>query len=283
MVNQINLTLVSPSAVGDYAACSMKLLYDSIHGKPFDAGPPANFGTVCHFVATSKLGLKAKEPEEFIIRSAMTLPEFSGRAESVFYDAVNACADKAISELPPLIPGTYWIAEHKAFDKNLLPTRVGRNSKEITGFGGEIDLFRSDREMLVDFKFVGKMPTKVKTAYTWQLGSYSLVTKIPKTAIIFVSRDAKYSSKLMIDWRAPEFVEFNNQQRRVIEQMGHVNYAQYAHPVEGDQCDFCSHRTRCVLKKMPSMSARMALKVPETNMDLLESLISQAKFEKSIL
>lgn len=250
----INLTNVSPSSVGDYAICSQKLVYDSTYGRPFSSSMYADYGTVCHYFTQYQLGLNPKkQPDENTIMSARRLPEFVGQSENVFFDAVNACAVKAISALPTLPKDIYWIPEFEAADPSLLPGRLSRSSGKVKGFSGDVDLLRSDRQELIDLKFVSKLPTKCKSTYLWQMGSYHLITGVPKTTLVFITRDARYAATLELNWQYPKFAEFAQQMRRVVAKMGHADFEQYAFPVLGDNCEWCDHKNRCPLQGLPSV------------------------------
>lgn len=254
----VNLTNISPSSVGAYAACSMKLVFDSTFGRPFESSMYADFGTVCHFFTQFKLGLNPrKEPGDDVLQSARRLPEFLGQTEDVFFNAVDACAERAIAALPPLPKDIFWIAEYEAADKSLLPTRLSRSSGQVKGFGGDIDLLRSDRVKLIDLKFVSKIPTKCKVEYLWQMGSYHLVTGVPQTMLLFVTRDAKYSAHISMDWSFPKMAELAQSMRRAIGRMGHDDFEKYAAPVEGDQCGFCDHKARCPVMALPTVNHHM--------------------------
>lgn len=285
----INLTVVSPSTVGAYAACSQKLVYDSTIGGKFEFNQYADFGTLCHYYTMFKMGLNPrKEPEERLFASAMSLPEFQGQSDERLLEAIDRCADTAIAILNSRVPlpaGVFWIAEHEMADKTLLPTRIGRKG-EVKGFSGDIDLLASNREHLIDFKFVSKMPTKCKVEYLWQMGSYHLISGVPKTTLVFVTRDSKYSATIEMDWTFPTMAKFAQQMRNKIAQMAHVEYERYAIPVEGDQCDFCAHKTICVMKKMPSVNLHMAVaKKPSVPVDnsYLAKLARLAAAQKPML
>lgn len=260
----INLSLVSPSSVGDYAACTQRLLFDSRTGKSFGPKMHADFGTVCHYFTMYLLGVAPpnKAPGDELVASARQLPEFKGRSEQVFFDAVTKASQKAVDALPPLTHPLVWIAESKHYDRTLLPTRVGRKG-DISGFGGDVDLMRSDRDILWDLKFVGSPPDKMRVAYIWQMGSYHIVSKVPKTGILFVTRDGRSASKVVINWTLPHMVDFANRIRGFIESTGHTNFEKHVYPLAGEHCFFCDHKGKCATQMLPSISAKTEYKIPE--------------------
>lgn len=277
----IDLSNISPSSVGAYAACPAKLVFDSKFGRAFTSSPNADFGTVCHYQSQLKLGLKVdKEPTPEQVANAMRLPEFMGRPDTVFVEAVNKCAEKAISYLPPLPDGSFWIPEHKVYDKNMLPARKDRSGKEVV-YGGSIDVLRSDRTLLADFKFTSKIPASVKGEYLWQMVSYHLVSGVPKTQLIFVTRDAKNACTVTLDFTLPLWKEFASQARISINRMGHADYERYAHPVEGSQCDWCDHKRRCPLKQLPDFITKAVPLMPVANLDILADLNNQIEVNKT--
>jgi len=274
----INLSLLSPSSIGDYAACSQRLVFDSQYGKPFGSSPHADFGTVCHYWTQYILGTDPKdEPSDQTIASARTLPEFTGKSEEKFTNAVAACAKKAKDSLPGLPQGITWVAEAKTYDRSLLPTRIGRKG-EVSGFGGNIDLLRSDRTELWDLKFVGRPPDKVRMAYVWQLGSYHILSKVPITGILFTTRDARWSGTLKIDWRTPLMASMARNIDGFIRACELVNFEKHAYPVAGDHCYFCEHKHRCPAQQLPALSTRLSIDLPPVgDPNWLASLQAQAK------
>lgn len=273
----IKLSNISASIVGAYAACPLRLVFDSEFGKPFESSPEADFGTVCHYFTQYNLGCAPeKEPNDETIANAKRVG-YVTKPESVFMDAVMACANKAIATLPELPAGVTWVSEFKANDKTLLPDRVSRDGKH-TGFGGDIDLLRSDRASLWDLKFVGRQPESVKVEYLWQLGSYHLASKVPITGILFVTRDAKWAGKLEIDWTKEPWPKMIQYMRGFIEWTGHANFEKHAYPIEGDHCGFCAHKHRCPAKQVPAIkNFNTRLSAPVGDADWMNRLKLKAK------
>ncbi len=259
----INLSNVSASIVGGYAACPLRLVFDSTHGKPFESSPEADFGTVCHYFTQLKLGCPPeKEPAEDTIANAKRTG-FVTKPEDLFHNAIKACTDKAIETLPKLPNGVDWISEHKANDKTLLPQRISRDGKR-NGFGGDVDLLASDRSQLWDLKFVGRPPEYLKVEYFWQLGAYHIASKIPVTGILFVTRDAKWAGTAKIDWTEAPWPEMANYMRGFIEWTGHANFERHAYPIEGPHCGFCDHKHRCPAKQIPPIKSSIKLMASPT-------------------
>jgi hypothetical protein len=272
----IDLSKISASIVGAYAACPLRLVFDSKYGKPFESSPEADFGTVCHYFTQYMLGVAPdKEPSEETIANAKRVG-FVNKPAEAFDNAVMACAKKAIEKLPKLKDGVTWVTEMKVHDKTLLPERVTRKGEKL-GFGGDVDLLASDRSELWDLKFVGRAPDSVKVEYLWQKGSYHLASGVPITGILFVTRDAKWSGLVKIDWTKPPWPEMVGYMRGAIEWMGHANFERHAYPVEGDHCGFCSHKNRCPVKQVPMIQGGLSLERPVGDINWLEKLKSNAK------
>jgi len=262
----INLTLVSPSCVGDYACCPQRLVLDSRFGKTYRSNPAADFGTICHYATQGLLGVAPeKEPSAEVKANAKTLRGFASKSDEEFWACITKCAMAARDALPvPPAPLT-WVSEHKAYDKSILPTRVGRKG-EISGFGGDVDLLLSDRSELWDLKFVGEVPNMVKTVYLWQLGSYHIVSKVPKTGILFVTRNGDWTGKLQIDWSTKEYAAMADTIRNFLKFIDLANFEHYAYPLEGEHCKYCEHKSRCALKLLPKIEGKMQFALPEADL-----------------
>jgi hypothetical protein len=267
----INLSHVSPSCLGDYAACPQRLVYDTTYGKTFTQNPYADFGTICHYFTMYLLGVAPdKEPGDNIFESASQLSEIGGNRDKL-NKAVMKCAQKAVDVLPKLGTGLCWVSEHKTYDKNILPTRVGRKG-DVCGFGGDIDLMASDRSELWDLKFVSKPVDKVKTTYAWQLGAYHVTSRVPVTGILFVTRDARWAGMLKMDWRQPHFAELAVSIRNFLQFVDHNNFEKYAYPIEGEHCAFCEHKQRCPTKRIPMITGKLDMNLPMGDVNWLKSL-----------
>jgi hypothetical protein len=252
----VNLTYVSPSTVGAYAACSQRLVFDTKYGKPFIASPNMDFGTVCHYTTHHKLGLgtSAKELAEAVIANAANLPEFN-KDVSYMTKAASKCADKAIAALPKLPLGVRWLAEVSEYSKQYLPSRISR--KGLPGFGGDIDLLSSDRKQLWDFKFVSRPVEKIKVEYLWQLASYHILSGAPKTGMLFITRDAKFCGIALIDWSLEKHAPFINNVANFLHSVDDPKFSERSYPVEGEHCAFCEHKHVCPLKSVPEVKQRI--------------------------
>ena len=253
--------MISPSGVGDYAVCPYKLVLDSDFPDPveFDMYEPhKDFGTVCHYTTQYLLGCAPdKAPTEEQLISARQCPGVP-KTPSNFDARVLKCSNLAIetlNQVSPLPAGMHWISEHHTTIPTLLPWRLGRNTGEVEGYGGSIDIMRSDRGILWDFKFVGRLPEAIKTVYLWQLASYYLCSKVRKTGILWTTRDGNHPAHLLIDWESsPELQEFAGRVHRFIEFTGHKKFRSIAWPVKGESCFFCKHKgVRCPLYKIPAI------------------------------
>jgi hypothetical protein len=264
------LSCVSPSSVGEYAICPYRLVCDATNPKVRDDKyrPEADFGTVCHYLTQRKLGCAPPDPpKDETIEWAKKVRE-APKTAAAFEEHCWRCADMAAQVLDgasPLPVGLHWVSEVKAYDKDLLPSRKGRKG-ETKGFGGSIDLLRSDGDILWDLKFVGlhKVPTPemargafvpgkgksighggLKMEYLYQLASYRIAKRAKKTGIIWTSRCARGSAWALIDWELPRSQLLERQVRRFIDFTGYANFASLAWPVRGDNCDYCQHKGTC--------------------------------------
>lgn len=239
----INLSLISPSSVGKYMACSMRLVYDSMCGRPFSSNKWADFGTVCHWETQTLMGCGPLEkPSAEIYANAAK--GFDSMAAMIEQSKINA---KVACSLVPKAPaGRRWLAEVPTNDKTLLSERVNRKG-EKKGFGGSIDLLLDDNSILIDFKFKGKPPEYLSHEYLWQMLSYHILRKARRTIIIYVGRYGEWKRIADLSWDNPLMAEFAANGRAAIEHMGHANYALHAYPNRGPHCDegYCDHKTRC--------------------------------------
>lgn len=263
------LALMSPSGVGDYAACPMRAVLDADY--PRIEKPQfkcySDFGKVCHWAAQYQIGAATKEdrPEQAVWDSAMQTPDVPNTPAN-FANRVELCATVANEVVRNATPGKTWEGELKAYDRNRLPKRVGRKG-DVCGFGGSIDLVATDRSVLWDYKFVGakKVPSEgdinpkfrpdagilpvgnagIKNTYVWQCGSYHILTNIPKTNVVWVGRDGKARSHISINWDHERGVTFARTIDRFLKFVDSPIYRETAWPVRGAHCDECSHKDRC--------------------------------------
>lgn len=277
MPASVNINLISPSCVGDYAGCPMKLVNDTDYPPPRDPNPWADFGTLAHFDAMYMMGLNPPPVKDFelIVSSAASL---YGHKDEKLSAAVEAAAKRAIAAVPKLPTGVRWVCEVRKHDETLLPERVSRSGER--GYGGVVDLFASDKSILVDFKFVGKPPDKVKLAYLWQMASYHLVTGVPKCMLLFTTRDSKIVCTCTLDFSLPLWANFAQRVRCAISAMGHADFRRNAFFNEGDQCGFCQQKTRCPLMAKPSIVENMNCAVPTKTDDFMTSMLAISEAEK---
>lgn len=261
----INLGEVSPSGWGDLAACPMRLVFAS--NFPEDLlkedetyAPHRNFGTVCHYHSQITLGNVINVPKKYDDATYLSARECPGvpKTSAFFTARVEACCAKAnsiVRALSPCPPGVHWIAEHRAYTTDYLPTRVGRSGAK--GFGGSVDLLMSDLSILWDYKFVSRIPEKVKNEYVWQLVAYHLATGVRKTGIIFTERSAAAVAYCIIDWADPTLASFVEMAKRFLKFVESPLFAKLAWPVLGDHCMFCKHKHRCPLQRLPAPQSQL--------------------------
>lgn len=259
------LTAVSPSNIGEYAACPMKLVLDAQNprvDKPFLL-PYSSFGTVAHWFTQTILvsrgiavATNLKAPDERTIQLARECKGITGAYEDQFIKWMKMVSTKAADMLmliSPLPPGTHWVAEKSSYNPGIMPTRLGRKGN-LSGFGGSIDVLRSDRRVLWDFKFVGndKVPmpptsrsTKVSAGisnqYLWQMASYHITEQVPETGILWTSRDGDTVSYILIDWTKPRAAALAQSVLGFIRFVGYKDFHKMAWPVRGETCGYCDH------------------------------------------
>jgi len=274
-MEEINFTLVSPSKVGIYASCPWLLVEDSmLVGSSFTGTKWADFGTVCHWLTMERLGCAPKEEPTSAQKASARMLEDSVD-DSVYRARLTRCVDLAekalLDVLGPLSPGEKWISEIPAHDKTLLPLRRSRPKLgekgdiklgEVVGFGGSIDLKLSSNIILVDLKFVSKPVLNLSAQYLWQLGTYSFLSGIDTTMILWTKNDGRDYWYLIIDWNSPDYAWFRDKMRKFVERTGHANFAAHAYPIEGPHCEYCrknpasqnydTNGTKCPLKHIPT-------------------------------
>lgn len=272
MSASVNLSLISPSTVGDYAGCPMKLVWDTLFPPPRESNKYADFGTLSHYFTMYKMGLNPPAVKDFelILSSASSL---FGNREADVEKALDNAATTIIKHIPK---GYSWVCEQKRYDSTLLPERRSREGAK--GFGGSIDILDKDNRLGIDFKFVGKPPSHVKLAYLWQMTSYHLVSGCKKFMLLFCTRDAKIVTSCTLDFGAPIWIEFAKQVRRGIAAMGHADFARnaYACKGDGDQCTYCTHHTRCALQNMPKFEESMDIPAHTTSNDFIVNMMAKA-------
>jgi hypothetical protein len=255
-MTDINFKRVSPSGVGAYASCPLKLVLDS----QFPDGPnqyqsQMDFGTVGHYMTFVALGCAnaVPEPAPALVLSALECwkpPRGTENTLANYVAYMRKLGEKVaaiIGRLTPLPQGVVWVAEQLVADKTLLPSRRGRHGED--GYGGSIDIFMSDNSVLWDFKFtngdyIADVGDFLSEEYTWQLGSYAFLKGIRQSNLVYMARDGSKSRVVRIDWTTERAKKYLAHMRRFIEFTGHANYASIAWPVRGHQCTFCRHRER---------------------------------------
>lgn len=297
-MDEINFTLVSPSKVGIYASCPMRLVWDSQSPPSFTGSKWADFGTVCHWITMEKLGCAPQDvPTDEQLASARTLENSPN--DDIYDKRIERCTDLALkaleTELGKLPTGVRWVSEIPLHDASLLPDRTSRprknNDGTITpgnkvGFGGSADLMKSDRSVIVDLKFVSKPVVKLKIEYLWQLGCYAMLSGIKKTFILWVKTDGKDYFHLTIDWTLPHFAELLLRIRKFVERTGHSNFAAHAYPIEGEHCEYCERNpgsrnyqdglSKCPLKHVPSPTQGVDAASQQGNLDWLDEAMTAA-------
>jgi len=260
--NQINLTCVSPSGIGNFAVCPLRLLYESDHPQPEDTTYACyrDFGTVCHYHAQV---LKGVDPvprmyDAETMASACRTPGSASRPDTLVKKALacgtkaNEVIDAVTEELVGPLGSRRWLAEEHIYTTQFLAERVGR--KGGRGYGGSVDLLLSDRSILWDYKFVGPRSFPIdqegahlKNEYLWQLGSYHLVSKVPRTGIVWTTRDAKCSCYLVIDWTQEPMQRLAAHLQSFMGFLESPMFRKVAWPVRGEACDYCKHKLLCPL------------------------------------
>lgn len=268
---EIDYKLVSPSRIGLYAACTDRLRRDSISPPAYRSNAAADFGTVCHYEAMRDLGAigceTLKPPKEDQINLAATL--FSDK--HAMQNQAKKCAQLANTRVPKLPEGIKWRCEVSQYDQTLLPKRVNRDGG--TGYGGSIDLLATDDSVLLDYKFVGKIPGIVKVEYLWQMGSYSLLRDVNETILLFTTRDCRTVATISFKWKAdPKWKRFRDQIRSFIDRIGHANFANYCYPMAGEHCEYCDHRDDCPAFNQPRIVTDIQVPAAKTDSHALATL-----------
>jgi hypothetical protein len=192
------------------------------------------------------------KPSAECVKNAGTLPLLRGTGSNAVEKQSKKCAEKAVTVLPKLPPGVNWLSETKVYSDKYLPNRIGR-SGVVSGFGGDIDLLRTDKSELWDLKFVSKPVVGIKNVYVWQLGSYHLLSGVPVTGILFTSTDASWSGKLSIDWTLPHFKILASSIENYLRSLESPTFDNFAYPSGGEHCQWCPHKPWCPAKKLPSI------------------------------
>lgn len=288
----INLTCVSPSGVGDVAACLQKLVFDTDYPEdPDDPNPyqaHADFGTVCHYESQTSLGGISVPPKKYTQEqwdSARSCPGVP-KTHRGFVERIRKCAEKAnetVNRVTPLPADCKWTPELRAYNPKLLPTRIGRKG-DVCGYGGMVDLIMSNRSVLWDYKFTGQIPTaraesEVKTTYLWQCLSYHINTGVPKTGIVWTNRMGTASCYVMIDWAIPQLQNYISYLGNFFRLIQKPNFRDLAYPIRGDQCFFCRHRRagRCPAWHIPDLVDTTVQSLFSSEPNALDDLLNAAR------
>lgn len=256
------IDLVSPSNIGEYAACPLRLILDFHFPKVWDNKyqNSRDFGTVCHWEAQKLLGCppqKVPTPEQYALaRTCREVPSEAKKNDTAWSAHIARCAALAASTLEqaaPLAAGTRWLSEVKTYKLSLMPDRRGRKG-ELKGFGGSIDAMRDDRFVLADFKFVkpDKVPEpplteyddpKIENQYVWQVASYHVTEGVPNAGIVWTSRDGSKSSHFFMDFRKQRNQEFAARIRKFIAFVQYKDFPELAWPCRSvNNCSWCTHK-----------------------------------------
>ena len=255
------IDLVSPSTIGKYAECPLRLILDYEFPKVWDSKyeNSRDFGTVCHWEAQKILGCPPKDvptPGQYDrARTCREVPKEAKKDDRAWAAHIARCAGLACSTLSmasPIPSGERWLSEVSTYTLELLPDRRGRKG-EVKGFGGKIDALRSDRLALADFKFVGpdKVPEppmterddpKITSEYLWQVVSYHVTEGVPVAGIVWTGRDAAKSSHFFMDFRKPRNGELAHRLRTFLRFIQYKDFAELAWPVRGPNCQWCHHK-----------------------------------------
>lgn len=282
MAASIKLKLVSPSSVGNYAACPMRLVWDSEMEAGFRGSGYADFGTLAHYLTMYKMGLNPPPPDH--------PDELEDRARSIYRSPgdferdLDASTTRATKAIPTLPGGLTWVCERRVHNPKILPERTSRQGDK--GFGGLIDILASDRSRMWDFKFVSRPPEKVKTVYLWQMASYHLCSGVPVCGLLFVTRDGRQVRHCRLDFRLKPAQEFAGFVSQFINSTGHADFKRNAYCMAGAHCeDFCEHRGRCYAYNIPPLEdSGIDDAVPSgSNMDRLLAMTAIAQVSEGPL
>jgi len=238
----------------------MKLVHDTDFPPPRETNPYADYGTLGHYISMDTMGLRPPVPKDIDLLTSSAASLYHGSPEKL-YRALDLSVAAAVANVPTLPSGDRWVCELRKHDERILPDRVSRDGNK--GFGGVIDLMASSRSRLLDFKFVSKIPDRVKLSYLWQMASYHLVTGVPKCILLFTTRPRTLTSdpsiqepvhvaSCTLDFTEKRWAQFAFQASNAISAMGHASFRRNAYYGEGDQCQYCTHKaTRCPLQAKP--------------------------------
>jgi len=249
MTLELDFSLVSPSNIGHYAACTDRLRRDTIRRPPRTPSRPAtDFGSVCHYFgmkAVGAIGFEALTPIKEKDKGAIWQNALSMFAsEHAMMIEVEKCTEVANARLPVLGEGVNWRCEVSQYDESILPKRLSR--KGVSGFGGDIDLLSTDNRVLVDYKFVSKLPDLIKIEYLWQMGSYSILRDLNETIVLLTDRKTYQTATFTFKWKETEkWRTFRDQIRKFLDRLTHSNFLDYTYPMAGEHCDYCEHKDDC--------------------------------------
>lgn len=243
------------SSIGNYFACTQRAAFDRAIAqgliKVEDIGLEdegcrdtkyADFGTLCHLQFQKAMGAEIPFPPdaelEQLIASAQALTP-SGHVT----DAILATSTQAVAAMEPVgAAPSGWIAELDCKPRSLALT-------------GHIDLYDSDRGVVVDLKTTSRKPdhNRPKPAHLYQMCAYSLLLDamgLPAHTgyLLYVeSVRARWSVLCPIDMTTDAWAEFKSQMLGYIKFLRSAQLFKLARPNLGAHCQnqFCPYVAAC--------------------------------------
>lgn len=227
-----------------YRAAADRAYHEELPGcwvpKPPEETMYADHGTICHWL--SQVGVSAvfpqpKPPSTEHYQSAARL--FASEAEQ--RDMASQAASLAVSVLPNLSSGAYWLAEEEW---------------QLPELSGHTDLRASDFSWVVDFKFTALPPknNRIKAEHLPQMAAYTAFVQPRHIRVIYVDfLKAAWAVTVDIscqtdDWRwyvdhVLEFARF----------CCGPDLFRAAIPHVGDHCGrlWCPYQTYCSMRVFP--------------------------------
>jgi hypothetical protein len=256
--------VLSPSSVGSGAICTLQILFNARYKERDDKFMPQKaFGHVCHYHAQERMGCAPPErysdEDERLARKCPKLKDMTDDAYTAHVTSVCNKAATAIQMLSPLPSGMSWKSEWRAYTDRFCPTRVSRKGDK--GYGGYVDLYRTDGKVGWDFKFSSKIPgldePKMDYAieveffeYLIQCWSYHEAAGLEETGILWTHRLSKEQSVFRIDWTSSFGKELAKYYGNMLRFFNSKHFPKAAWPNPGSACLFCKHTHRCPLKNV---------------------------------
>lgn len=236
------------SALSGYFACLYRAACDRAwHEERDGAWAPdttqqtkmyADHGTICHYLAQQAVRAQfaetARPPTEEQYQNAR---ELFGGSEADRANAASLAASVAISLLPHLPLGSYWLAE-EAWES---PTLTGHT-----------DLRSSCSTYVIDFKFTSVPPKhhRIKPEHVPQMAAYTLLVQPPPKFIRIIYVDAQraaWSVAVTIDCQTDAWQWYVNHVRQFTEFLCSDALWDVAVPAIGQHCGslWCPFRAHC--------------------------------------